>query len=162
MVSMEPCRLTDPADYQALVELALSTFGRVDVLFNLAAMQYFNWLEDITDEEWDRAYLYLTQHGFETAFAGDVPKTVADQMWAGQRPFSQAAFESLSAEAAWKTIPSWYLVATQDHAIPPATQRFMAARAHATIAQIKGSHVPMISQLRATTNVIHRASKAAG
>jgi NAD(P)-dependent dehydrogenase (short-subunit alcohol dehydrogenase family) len=55
MVSMDPCHLTDPADCQALVELALGTFGRVDVLFNLAATAYFNWLEDVTDEEWDRA-----------------------------------------------------------------------------------------------------------
>jgi NAD(P)-dependent dehydrogenase (short-subunit alcohol dehydrogenase family) len=55
MVSMQPCRLSEPGDGQALIELALSTHGRVDVLFNLAAMSYFNWLEDITDEEWDRA-----------------------------------------------------------------------------------------------------------
>src|SRR3981081_3579453 len=50
MVSRQPCRLDDPADCQALIELALGTYGRVDVLFNLAAMSYFNWLEDITDE----------------------------------------------------------------------------------------------------------------
>jgi NAD(P)-dependent dehydrogenase (short-subunit alcohol dehydrogenase family) len=55
MVSMQPCRLDDPADCEALIELALSTYGRVDVLFNLAAVSYFNWLEDVTDEEWDRA-----------------------------------------------------------------------------------------------------------
>jgi NAD(P)-dependent dehydrogenase (short-subunit alcohol dehydrogenase family) len=55
MVSMQPCHLDEPADCHALVELALSIFGRIDVLFNLAAMSYFNWLEDITDEEWDRA-----------------------------------------------------------------------------------------------------------
>jgi NAD(P)-dependent dehydrogenase (short-subunit alcohol dehydrogenase family) len=55
MVSKHPCHLDDPADCKALVELALGTFGRVDVLFNLAATSYFNWLEDITDEEWDRA-----------------------------------------------------------------------------------------------------------
>jgi NAD(P)-dependent dehydrogenase (short-subunit alcohol dehydrogenase family) len=55
MVSMQPCPLSEPGGGQALVELALSTYGRVDVLFNLAAMSYFNWLEDITDEEWDRA-----------------------------------------------------------------------------------------------------------
>jgi NAD(P)-dependent dehydrogenase (short-subunit alcohol dehydrogenase family) len=55
MVSMQPCRLTHPADCRALVELALGTFGRIDVLFNLAGRQYFNWLEDITDDEWDRA-----------------------------------------------------------------------------------------------------------
>jgi NAD(P)-dependent dehydrogenase (short-subunit alcohol dehydrogenase family) len=54
MVSMQPCRLDDPADCQSLIELALGTYGRVDVLFNIAAMTYFNWLEDITDEEWDR------------------------------------------------------------------------------------------------------------
>ena len=55
MVSMQPCHLTEPADCRALVELALSAFGAIDVLFNLAARSYFNWLEDITDEEWDRA-----------------------------------------------------------------------------------------------------------
>jgi NAD(P)-dependent dehydrogenase (short-subunit alcohol dehydrogenase family) len=55
MVSMQPCRLDDPGDCQALIELALGTHDRVDVLFNLAAVTYFNWLEDITDEEWDRA-----------------------------------------------------------------------------------------------------------
>jgi NAD(P)-dependent dehydrogenase (short-subunit alcohol dehydrogenase family) len=68
MVSMQPCRLTDPADCAALVDLAVGTFGRIDVLFNLAAMSYFNWLEDITDDEWDRArreevdlFFYLTR-----------------------------------------------------------------------------------------------------
>ena len=55
MVSLQPCRLTDPADCEALVALAVSTFGRIDVLFNLAAASYFNWLEDISDDEWDRA-----------------------------------------------------------------------------------------------------------
>jgi len=55
MVSKQPCHLDDPSDCDALVELALGAYGRVDVLFNLAGMQYFNWLEDITDEEWDRA-----------------------------------------------------------------------------------------------------------
>jgi NAD(P)-dependent dehydrogenase (short-subunit alcohol dehydrogenase family) len=55
MVSVHPCRLSEPAECQTLVEVALSTFGRIDVLFNLAAVSYFNWLQDITDEEWDRA-----------------------------------------------------------------------------------------------------------
>jgi len=55
MVSLHPCDLSRPADCQALVDLALNAFGRIDVLFNLAAAAYFNRLEDITDEEWDRA-----------------------------------------------------------------------------------------------------------
>ena len=54
MVSLHPCDLSKPADCQALVDLALQTFGRIDVLFNNAAMAYFNWIEDISDEEWDR------------------------------------------------------------------------------------------------------------
>ncbi|MDQ1508249.1 MAG: hypothetical protein QOG50_93 [Actinomycetota bacterium] len=55
MVSMQPCDLTDPADCAALVDLAVGTFGRIDVLFNLAGASSFNWLEDITDDEWDLA-----------------------------------------------------------------------------------------------------------
>jgi NAD(P)-dependent dehydrogenase (short-subunit alcohol dehydrogenase family) len=54
MVSLHPCDLTNPSDCRALIDLALRTFGRIDVLFNNAAMAYFNWLEDISDEEWDR------------------------------------------------------------------------------------------------------------
>src|ERR1022692_2431979 len=54
MVSLHPCRLSSPADCRALVDLAVRTFSRIDVLFNNAAMAHFNWIEDITDEEWDR------------------------------------------------------------------------------------------------------------
>jgi NAD(P)-dependent dehydrogenase (short-subunit alcohol dehydrogenase family) len=54
MVSLQPCQLSKPADCQALVQFAVRSFGRIDVLFNNAAMAYFNWLEDISDEEWDR------------------------------------------------------------------------------------------------------------
>ena len=54
MVSLHPCDLTTPSDCQALVDLAVQTYGRIDVLFNNAAMAYFNWIEDISDEEWDR------------------------------------------------------------------------------------------------------------
>jgi NAD(P)-dependent dehydrogenase (short-subunit alcohol dehydrogenase family) len=54
MESLQPCRLSDAAECKALVDFAVHTFGRIDVLFNNAAMAYFNWLEDITDEEWDR------------------------------------------------------------------------------------------------------------
>ena len=55
MVSMQPCRLTETSDCQALIELTISTYGRIDALFNLAGVTYFNRLEDVTDEEWDRA-----------------------------------------------------------------------------------------------------------
>jgi NAD(P)-dependent dehydrogenase (short-subunit alcohol dehydrogenase family) len=54
MISLQPCHLTEPSECQAMVELAVKTYGRIDVLFNNAAMAYFNWLEDITDDEWNR------------------------------------------------------------------------------------------------------------
>jgi len=54
MESLQPCRLSNAAECRALVDFAVRTFGRIDVLFNNAAMAYFNWLEDITDEEWDK------------------------------------------------------------------------------------------------------------
>jgi NAD(P)-dependent dehydrogenase (short-subunit alcohol dehydrogenase family) len=54
MISLQPCRLTEPNECQALVDFAAKAYGRIDVLFNNAAMAYFNWLEDISDEEWRR------------------------------------------------------------------------------------------------------------
>jgi NAD(P)-dependent dehydrogenase (short-subunit alcohol dehydrogenase family) len=54
MISLQPCHLTEPENCQALVDLTIRTYGRVDVLFNNAAMAYFNWIENISDEEWRR------------------------------------------------------------------------------------------------------------
>ena len=104
--------------------------------------------------------LYLKKSAFHDAFAGDLPLKVTDQMQATQRPFSNEAFQSPSGEPAWKTIPSWYMVATQDQAIPPATERFMAARAHATVVEVSASHVAMISQPEATTRLILEAARS--
>jgi NAD(P)-dependent dehydrogenase (short-subunit alcohol dehydrogenase family) len=68
MVSLHPCRLTEPAECARLVELAISEYGRIDVLFNLAAKTHFSWLENVDDEDWDAArrdevdlVLYLTR-----------------------------------------------------------------------------------------------------
>lgn len=68
MVSMQPCRLTDPTECAALIDLATQTFGRIDVLFNLAGRSHFGRLENVTDDDWDAArrdevdlILYLTR-----------------------------------------------------------------------------------------------------
>src|SRR6202040_2677300 len=97
---------------------------------------------------------------FHEAFAADLPLEITDPMQAVRRPFSKEAFQSLSGEPAWRTIPSWYMVATQDNAIPPATERFMAARAHATVVEVSASHVAMISQPEATTRLILEAARS--
>lgn len=104
--------------------------------------------------------LYIKAENFRDAFAGDLPARTTRLMQATQRPFSVAAFTEASGEPAWKTVPSWYLVATDDHAIPPTTQRFMAARAGAVTASVSASHVPMMSEPDATTRLILRAARS--
>lgn len=104
--------------------------------------------------------LYLKEDIFREAFAGDLPRRTTSLMQATQRPFSVAAFTEASGEPAWRTVPSWYLVATSDHAIPPKTQRFMAQRAGATVDSVDASHVPMMSQPDATTRVILKAVRS--
>ena len=102
--------------------------------------------------------LYLTREGVRTAFAQDLPRKTTDLMFATQRPFSQEAFVEPSGTPAWKSIPSWYLVASDDHAIPPMTQRFMATRAAAQTSEVYSSHVPQISQPDAVTQIILQAA----
>src|SRR6266508_4210210 len=104
--------------------------------------------------------LYLTREGVRTAFAQDLPRTTTDLMFATQRPFTQEAFGAPSGTPAWKSIPSWYLVASEDHAIPPATQRFMAERAGAQTTEVNSSHVPHISQPDAVTEIILQAAES--
>ena len=103
---------------------------------------------------------YITPSVFPRVFAHDVPPKTAAVMAATQRPFDLAILEELSGPPAWKTIPSWYLVTTEDRAIPPATQRFMANRAGATIAEVRSSHVPMVSRPSAVTDIILDAARA--
>jgi pimeloyl-ACP methyl ester carboxylesterase len=98
--------------------------------------------------------LYIKKSAFHDAFAGDLPLATTNLMWAEQRPFSAAAFTEPSGPPAWKTIPSWYLLTTNDHAVPPATQLFMAQRAHAHIEKVAASHVPMISHPEETTKIV--------
>src|ERR687894_35985 len=88
------------------------------------------------------ADLYLDREAFREAFAADVDPETAGVMAAAQRPYAVAAFAATpSGPPAWKTLPCWYLLGTQDKAIPPALQRFMAERANATIVEVPASHV---------------------
>jgi pimeloyl-ACP methyl ester carboxylesterase len=106
--------------------------------------------------------LYLAQDLFGEAFAGDVGPQTAQVMAVAQRPFTEAAFAAPSGPIAWKSVPSWYLLGTEDKAIPPATQRFMAERAGATIEEIPASHASMVSQPGATTELILTAIRTVG
>jgi pimeloyl-ACP methyl ester carboxylesterase len=105
--------------------------------------------------------LYLDPEAFHETFAADVDPATAAVMAAAQRPYAAAAFAGApSAPPAWKTLPCWYLLGTQDRAIPPALQRFMAERANATIVEVSASHVSFVSQPEAATQLILQAVEA--
>jgi len=105
--------------------------------------------------------LYLDAEQFHAVFAADVDRGTSDVMAATQRPWSGTGFYQPSGPPAWKTLPCWYLLCTEDEAIPPATQRFMAERAHARIQEVPASHAAMVSQPEAATRLILEAVEAA-
>src|SRR6476646_233418 len=105
---------------------------------------------------------YLDRDAFHEAFAADLDPETAAVMAAAQRPYAAAAFAGTpSGQLAWKTLPCWYLLGTEDKAIPPALQRFMAERAKATIVEVPASHVSFVSQPDAATQLILQAAEAA-
>jgi pimeloyl-ACP methyl ester carboxylesterase len=98
---------------------------------------------------------------FHEVFAADLPDQQAAVMAATQRPVAQAAFTEPSGTPAWKSLPSWAVVATSDKAAGTDVVRAMANRAGATITEVAGSHVIMISQPQVVTDVILSAVAAA-
>ena len=104
--------------------------------------------------------LYLDRELFPETFAADVDPETAAQMAATQRPWSAAAAATPSGPPGWRSIPSWYLLGTQDRAIPPAGQRFMAERGNAKIEELAASHASMVSQPEAVTRLILSAIEA--
>ena len=105
--------------------------------------------------------VYLDQEAFPATFAPDVDPETARVIAATQRPWSAAALSAPSGPPAWKSIPSWYLLGTEDMAIPPATQRFKAERATATIEEVPASHASMVSQPDVATKLIITSVNAA-
>ena len=79
-----------------------------------------------------------------------------------QRPITLSANTTPSGAAAWKTLPSWTLIGTEDRVIPPDTQRHMAERAGATVSEVAGSHVSMVSHPQASIDAILAAAAAVG
>jgi pimeloyl-ACP methyl ester carboxylesterase len=104
------------------------------------------------------ADLYIKPAEFADIFAGDVPKAKAALQAATQRPLSAFAFTEPSGAPAWASNPSWYLVASNDHAISPAGQRFMAARMHAHTETVASAHDVMISHPLQVDKIILEAA----
>lgn len=103
---------------------------------------------------------YVATDQFRARFAADVDPVTAATMAATQRPLDRGANASLSTAAAWRTIPSWYAVTTQDQGLAPELQRFLAKRAHAHTEEISSSHAVMVSHPAAVTHLIEEADQA--
>lgn len=106
-------------------------------------------------------FVWYDKAKFHSGFCADLPKAKAEFMADSQVPVSASVFGAAIASAAWKTKPSWYVVATEDQTIPPDAERFMAKRANAKVTEIKGSHVVFISQPKLTADVIIAAATGA-
>ena len=106
-------------------------------------------------------FLLLDKAKFPASFAGDVDPERAAFMADSQVPWGLAAVSKTITEPAWKTKPSWSLVATADRMIPPPAQRFMSNRAGATVVEVAGSHAVFVSQPAVVANLIVQAAKGA-
>ena len=103
-------------------------------------------------------FLYIDRSKFREAFAADLSSGEAALLAATQKPLAAAIFGEAVKTAAWKTIPAFYVVSTEDKAINPDLERFMAKRMGAQTKEIKASHVGFISQPVEIANVIEAAA----
>jgi len=105
-------------------------------------------------------YLYIECDHVHELFAADLPKSAAAVVCATQKPVHNSVFGASISSPAWKTIPSWYLVSRQDHAINPNLERFYAKRMKATTSEIDASHVAFISHPKVVAKLIEQAATA--
>ena len=104
-------------------------------------------------------YLFLDRAKFQASFAADVDDEKAAFMADSQVPWGVEALRGAISVPAWKSKPSWYLVATEDKMIPPDAQRGMSKRAGSTVVEEKGSHAIYVSKPRAVAALIQAAAK---
>ncbi|MFF3464832.1 alpha/beta fold hydrolase [Streptomyces sp. NPDC002619] len=105
-------------------------------------------------------FLFLDRDKFAASFAADVPADLAAFMADSQVPWGVDALNGAASRPAWRTKPSWYLVATDDRMIPPPAQRAMSERIGATTVEVPGSHSVYLSKPDAVADLIRRASGA--
>jgi len=105
-------------------------------------------------------FLMLDQSKFVASFAADVSEPKASFMAASQVPWGVNALAGEVTVPAWKSKPSWYLVASDDKMIPPPAQRQMSQRAGATVSEVPGSHAIYVSQPQAVASLIEKAAVA--
>jgi pimeloyl-ACP methyl ester carboxylesterase len=109
----------------------------------------------------EQGFGWLPEDDFVNHFAADVDTAKARVMFAVQQPIAMSAFDDIMGEPAWKSQPSWYLVAANDEAIPPDAERQFAARMGATTVEAPSGHVAMVSHPDEVVKLIDAAATAA-
>ncbi len=109
-----------------------------------------------------RGFGWLSEADFVEHFAADVDSTRAHVMYAVQQPLASSAFTDVMGVPAWKSLPSWYLVAQNDEALPPDAERQFAKRMGATTTEVPASHVAMVSHPTEVTQLIAKAAEQVG
>ena len=107
-----------------------------------------------------RGFIWLAEEDFVNHFAADVDRVRAEVMYAVQQPLAATTFDDVMGVPAWKSLPTWYLVATDDEAIPPDAERLFAKRMQATVVEIPSSHVPMVSHPDDVVRLAEAAAEA--
>lgn len=105
-------------------------------------------------------FLYVDRAKFHDVVCKDVPAADARVAAATQKPVAGSVFTAHVPASAWKTIPSWYIVASEDQAINPELERFYAKRIGATTTEIRSSHVPFVSHPKEVAKVIEAAASS--
>ena len=142
-----------PAQGQTLAQLLASSPGSCAVPASLTVVPFPGAPSGVGDA-------YIKQSVFPSCMANGLPPTKAHVLAVTQLPIATIALTQKSGVPAWKTIPSWAVVGTTDHAIPLALQLAMAYRAHADITRVHAPHLSMISNPGTVTNVILQAVRA--
>jgi pimeloyl-ACP methyl ester carboxylesterase len=107
-----------------------------------------------------QGFAWLSEDDFVSHFAADVDPAKAKVMYAVQQALATSAFGDVMGVPAWKALPSWYLVATDDQALPPDAERMFASRMGATTVEISSSHVAMVSHPGEVAQLIKAAAEA--
>jgi pimeloyl-ACP methyl ester carboxylesterase len=108
-----------------------------------------------------QGFTWLSEGDFVNHFAADVDPRKAKVMYAVQQGLATSILGDVMGVPAWKTLPSWYLVATDDQALPPDAERMFASRMGAMTVEIPSSHVPMVSHPGDVARLIETAAEAA-
>jgi pimeloyl-ACP methyl ester carboxylesterase len=126
---------------------------------------FSDWWKDYTPapgaaeiQPYGAGYVALTRKGVQNHFVQDIGKNEADVVYATQGPLALVCFGDKVSRAAWRSKPSWYIVAEEDQTIPPDLERASAKRMNAETASLQSSHVPMLSQPDKVAEVILHAA----